>query len=151
MVTYTLWTNACPQIYHCLVENALYGYINIARDPSVIATDSSNSYNKATGVPKLTDVFTEEDPDISQKPFVLDRRSYIDNMFISATSRSLFDDKMNRLLKAFDKWNLSISLAISLWGRRKVDYLGHQISLAGLQAHLDLGSFVNIPFPRMCR
>ena len=148
MVTYTLWTNACTQIYHCLVENALYGYINIDRDPSVIATDSSNSYIMATGVPKLTDVFTEEEPDISQKPSVLDRRSYIDNLLFSAPSRSFLHDKINRLLEIFDELNLSICLAD---GRRKVDHLGHQISLAGLQAHLDLGSFVNIPFPRMCR
>ena len=43
-------------------------------------------------------------------------------------------------------------MAKSLWGRRKVEYLGHQISLAGLEANpKDLGSLVNIPFPRTLR
>ena len=38
------------------------------------------------------------------------------------------------------------------WERHKVDYLGHQISLAGLEAHpKDLGSLVNVPFPRTLR
>ena len=53
------------------------------------------------------------------------------------------------MIRACDKWNLSINLAKSFWGRRKVEYLGHQISLAGLEANpKDLGSLVNIPFPR---
>ena len=47
---------------------------------------------------------------------------------------------------------LSISLTKRFWGRRKVDYLGHQASLSGLEAHpKDLGSLVNIPFPRTLR
>ena len=37
-------------------------------------------------------------------------------------------------------------------GRSKVEYLGHQVSFAGLEAHLkDLGSLVNIPFPGTLR
>ena len=33
-----------------------------------------------------------------------------------------------------------------------MDYIGHQVSLAGLEAHpKDLGSLVNIPFPRTLR
>ena len=40
----------------------------------------------------------------------------------------------------------------SFWGRLKVDYLGHQVSLQGLEAHpKDLGSIVNIPFPGTLR
>ena len=38
------------------------------------------------------------------------------------------------------------------WGRSKVEYLGHQVSLAGLEANpKDLGSLVNIPFPTTFR
>ena len=59
---------------------------------------------------------------------------------------------MDRLLRACDTWNLSISLTKGFWGRRKVDYLGHQVSLAGLKAHpKDLGSQVNISFSRTLR
>ena len=60
--------------------------------------------------------------------------------------------KAERLLKACDKWNLSISLAKRFWGRRKVKYLGHQISLAGLEANpKDLRWLLNIPFTRTLR
>ena len=43
--------------------------------------------------------------------------------------------KVKRLLEVCDKWNLSISVAKRFWGRRKVEYLGHQISIAGLEAN----------------
>ena len=44
------------------------------------------------------------------------------------------------------------SLDKSFWGRRKVNYMGHQISLAGLEAYpKDLESLVNIPFPKTLR
>ena len=47
---------------------------------------------------------------------------------------------------------ISISLAKRFWGRRKVDYLGHQVSLAEFEENpKDLGSLVNIPFPRSLR
>ena len=39
--------------------------------------------------------------------------------------------KGGAMLEACNKWNLSISLAKRFWGRRKVDYLGHQISIGG--------------------
>ena len=59
---------------------------------------------------------------------------------------------MERLLEVCNRWNLSIILDKSFWGRRKVDYLGHQVSLAELEANpKDLGSLVNMPFPRSLR
>ena len=131
-----------PQIYQRLIDNALYGYLKIGIAPDNIATRS----------PKLIDVFTEGELDTSQEPSVLGRRSYIDDILIPATSWSSLYIKVERLLEVCDKCNLSISLAKSFWGRRKVDYLGHQVSLAGLEAHpKDLGSLVNIPFPRTLR
>ena len=59
---------------------------------------------------------------------------------------------MERLLDVCNRWNLSISLAKSFWGRRKVDYLGHQVSLAGLEAKpKDLGSLVKKRLHRSLR
>ena len=56
---------------------------------------------------------------------------------------------MERLLEVCDGWNLSISVAKRFWGRRKVDYLDHQVPLEVLEVHpKDLDSIVNIPFPR---
>ena len=83
---------------------------------------------------------------------MLGRRSYIDDILIPAKSWSSLYEKVERLLEVCDKWNLSISLTKRFWGCQKVDYLGHQVSLAGLEAHpKDLGSLVNIPFPRTLR
>ena len=131
-----------PQIYQRLIDNALYGYVRIGtdHDPTI------------AGSPKLIDVFTEGEPDTDRSPSILGRRSYIDDILIHATSwRSLYE-KVEKLMEACNKWNLSISLMKSFWGRHKVDYLGHQISLEGLEAHpKDLGSLVNVPFPRTLR
>ena len=131
-----------PQIYQRLIDNALYGYLKIGADKDENATDS----------PKLIDVFVEGEPETDQTSSVLGRRSYIDDILIPATSWTSLYDKVERLLTACDRWNLSISLTKSFWGRRKVDYLGHQVSLAGLEANpKDLGSLVNIPFPTTLR
>ena len=130
------------QIYQRLIDNALYGYLKIGADKDENATDS----------PKLIDVFVEGEPETDQTSSVLGRRSYIDDILIPATSWTSLYDKVERLLTACDRWNLSISLTKSFWGRRKVDYLGHQVSLAGLEANpKDLGSLVNIPFPTTLR
>ena len=98
------------------------------------------------------DVFTEGEPDTDPKLSVLGRRSCIDDILIPATSWASLYEKVERLLEACDKWNLSISVAKRFWGRRKVGYMGHQVSLAGLEAHpKDLGSPVNIPFAQTLR
>ena len=61
-------------------------------------------------------------------------------------------NKVERLLTVCDRWNLSISLTKRFCGRRKVDYLGHQVSLAGLGDNpKDIGSLVNFPFPTTLR
>ena len=83
---------------------------------------------------------------------VLGRMSYINDIMILAKSWESLYRKVERLLDVCLRWNLSISLAKSFWRRRKVDYLGHQVSLDGLEAKPnDLGSSVNIPFPRSLR
>ena len=131
-----------PQIYQRLIDNALYGYLKITPDPDV----------NITGSPKLVDVFTEGEPDPDPNPSVLGRRSYIDDILIPATSWTLLYEKVERLLDVCDKWNLSISLTKSSWGPQKVNYLGHRVSHAGLEAYpKDLKSLVNIPFPRTLR
>ena len=98
-----------PQIYQRLIDNALYGYIKIGSRSDAISTGSSN----------LIDVFTEGVPNDDHKPFVLGRKSYIDDILIPANSWTSLYDKVERLLKACDLWNLSISLAKSFWGRRR--------------------------------
>ena len=68
---------------------------------------------------KLIDVFTEGEPDTDQRPLVLGRRSYIDDILtLAATWESLYG-KVERLLEVCNKWNLLISLTKGFIGRRK--------------------------------
>ena len=65
---------------------------------------------------------------------------------------NLCAQKVERLLEACDKWNLSISLTNCFGGCRKVDYLEHRVSMDGLKAlPKNLESLVNIPFPSTLR
>ncbi|CAI5719702.1 unnamed protein product [Peronospora destructor] len=126
-----------PQIYQRLIDNALYGHLKIGAN-----------HDEQSDV----DVFKDGEAETDSRPSVLGRRSYIDDILVPATSWDSLYEKVKRLLEVCNKWNLSISLAKSFWGRRKVDYLGHQVSVDGLEAHpKDLESLVNIPFPRTLR
>ncbi|OWZ04850.1 LOW QUALITY PROTEIN: reverse transcriptase [Phytophthora megakarya] len=93
-----------PQIYQRLVDNALYGFLKISPSGDVEST---------------TDVFqtgTADDPD---RESVLERRSYIDDIMIAAESWDQMCRRVEDLLEACDKWNLSISMAKSFWGMDK--------------------------------
>ena len=131
-----------PQIYQRLIDNVLYGYLKIGTRPNTVASGSSD----------LIDVLTGGEPDSDINASVLGRRSYIDDILIPAKSWESLYRKVERLMDVCNRWNLSISLAKSFWGRRKVDYLGHQVSLAELEANpKDQNSLVNIPFIRSLR
>ena len=47
-----------PQIYQRLIDNALYGYLTIASDPSVISPNTDNIFTESS---KLINVFSEGD------------------------------------------------------------------------------------------
>ena len=102
-----------PQIYQRLIDNALYGYLKIGTDPNAIATGSVDFTDMVTRSPKLVDVFTEGEPETSQKPSVLDRSSYIDDILIPATSWTSLYDKVKRLLEVSMDGNCrSVSLRV---------------------------------------
>ncbi|KAE8978835.1 hypothetical protein PR002_g24598 [Phytophthora rubi] len=127
-----------PQIYQRLIDNALYGYLKISAD---VANDS-----------EPRDVFLTGEAETEQKSSVLGRRSYIDDILVTADSWDTLCNKVDRLLEVCDKWNLSISVVKSFWGLRKVDYLGHQVSMDGLEAHpKDLQALADLPFPSTLR
>ena len=65
-----------PQIYQRRIDNALYGYLKTGENMDSIAT----------GQPKLTDVFTEGEPETDRSPSVTGRRYYIDGILILATT-----------------------------------------------------------------
>ncbi|KAE8953896.1 hypothetical protein PR001_g32707, partial [Phytophthora rubi] len=126
-----------PQIYQRLIDNALYGFLRI---PTVADQNT------------LTDLFEEGHPEEAGEHSVLGRRSYIDDILVTAGSWDLLCDRVKALLEACDKWNISISVAKSFWGLKKVGYLGHRVSDEGLEADpKDLSALTDIPFPRTLR
>ena len=104
-----------PQIYQHMVDNAWYGYLTIG--------DRQKSSDH--GVSQHVDVFTDGKSNPHRRPSVLGRRSYIDDILILASSWTSLYQKVNRLLEVCDQCNLSICLPKSVWGWRKVEYLGH--------------------------
>ncbi|OWZ13640.1 LOW QUALITY PROTEIN: reverse transcriptase [Phytophthora megakarya] len=126
-----------PQIYHRMIDNALDGFTRIpktADDPEVW---------------KYFKVGEQENPG---KPSVLGRRSYIDDIFVPPDNWGWLCDRVEDLLEACNKWNLSISVVISFWGMSKVEYLGHKVSHDGLEANpKDLSALTDLEFSRSLR
>ncbi|KAG3087885.1 hypothetical protein PI125_g18520 [Phytophthora idaei] len=101
-----------PQIYQRLLDNALYGFTRIPRrgeDP-------------------------EGEPGDRHKALVLGRRSYTDDILAPGRSWDQLCDRVDALLRACDRWNVSISVAKSYQRMDKVVYLGHRVSKEGLEA-----------------
>ncbi|OWY97840.1 reverse transcriptase, partial [Phytophthora megakarya] len=120
-----------PQIYQRIVDNALYGHMRIKPDQ-----DRSNP----------VDVFEEGEPEPEPKPSVLGRRSYVDDILVTGDTLDNMCNRVNKPLGVCDRWNLSISVAKSYWGRRKIAYLGHEVFSAGLGAKLkELEAIANLP------
>ncbi|OWY90971.1 reverse transcriptase [Phytophthora megakarya] len=83
--------------------------------------------------PNPVDVFEEGEPKPEPKPSVLGWRSYVDGILVTGDS---WDSMCNRVDKPLDVC------------RRKVAYLGHEVSSAGLEANpKELDAIANIPFP----
>ncbi|OWY93100.1 reverse transcriptase [Phytophthora megakarya] len=60
--------------------------------------------------------------------------------------------RVEDLLEACDKWNLSIIVTKSFWGVDNVGYLGHRVSIGGLEASPKvLKSLTDLPFPGSLR
>ncbi|OWZ08365.1 reverse transcriptase [Phytophthora megakarya] len=122
-----------PQIYQRLVDNALYEFLKISRSGDAGAT---------------TDVFQTGIADDPDRGSVLGRRPYIDDIMITVESWDQMCQRVEGLLEACDKWNLSISVAKIFWGMDKVGYLGHRVSIEGLEANpKDLKSLTDLPLP----
>ncbi|OWZ22129.1 reverse transcriptase [Phytophthora megakarya] len=93
-----------PQIYQQLLGNDLYGFPKIG--------NGENAEDQA-------DVFTSGEPEMGHGSSVLGRRSYIDDILATADSWDNLCEKVEGLLDACDRWNLSISVVKSAWGMRK--------------------------------
>uniref|UniRef100_H3GFB6 Integrase catalytic domain-containing protein n=1 Tax=Phytophthora ramorum TaxID=164328 RepID=H3GFB6_PHYRM len=117
-----------PQIYQRLIDNALYGYLQISPD-----RDHAEP----------TDVFEKGEPEAIPGPSVLGRRSYIDDILITADTWDSICQNVEALLDACERWNLSISVVKSFWGHRKVeartafDLLKDKLAATPILRHFD--------------
>ncbi|OWZ09951.1 reverse transcriptase [Phytophthora megakarya] len=114
-----------PQMYQRLVDNALYGFWKISRSGDAGST---------------TDVFRTGIADDPDRESVLGRRSHIDDIMIAAESWDQMCRRVEDLLEACDNQELL--------GMDKVGYLGHRVSIGGLEVSpKDLKSLTDLPFP----
>ncbi|OWY90106.1 reverse transcriptase, partial [Phytophthora megakarya] len=126
-----------PQIYQRMIDNALYGFTRIPKSEDHGST---------------ADVYEGGEPVDPGSLSVLGRRSYIDDILIPANSWNQLCDRVEGLLEACDKWNLSISVVKSFWGMPKVEFLGHKVSRNGLGANpKDLSALTDLAFPGSLR
>ncbi|KAE8999481.1 hypothetical protein PR001_g19044 [Phytophthora rubi] len=135
---------SAPQIYQRMLDNALYGFTRIPRlegDPVSKPPDPETS-------PDLIPTEPKEDG----KKSVLGRRSYIEDILITAESGDHLCSRVEGLLDVCDELNLSISVVKSFWGKSQVEYLGHKVSSRGLEANpKDLSALTDLPFPGSLR
>ncbi|KAE8999012.1 hypothetical protein PR002_g18582 [Phytophthora rubi] len=133
-----------PQIYQRMLDNALYGFTRIPRlegDPVSKQLD-----------PKTSPDLIPAEPKDDGKKSVLGRRSYIDDILITAESWDHLCNRVEGLLDVCDEWNLSINVVKSFWGKDQVEYLGHKVSNHGLEANpKDLSALTDLPFPGSLR
>ncbi|GMF25375.1 unnamed protein product [Phytophthora fragariaefolia] len=86
-------------------------------------------------------------PMVYPMPLINDLLDDLDEV-LWAKAWDMLCEYVDKLLDACDEWNLSISVAKSFWGLKKVDYLGHRISAGGMEARpKDLSSLADLPFP----
>ncbi|KAE9293119.1 hypothetical protein PR003_g24588, partial [Phytophthora rubi] len=133
-----------PQIYQRMLDNALYGFTRIPRL-------EKNPARKQPDPEASPDLIPSEPKDDDKKS-VLGRRSYIDDILITAESWDHLCKRVEGLLEVCDEWNLSISVVKSFWGKNRVEYLGHKVSSHGLEANpKDLSALTELPFPGSLR
>ncbi|OWY96323.1 reverse transcriptase, partial [Phytophthora megakarya] len=118
-----------------------FGLKNAPRSINLVDSPGSRSL-------KITEVFEDAEPVDPGKPSVLGRRSHIDDILITANNWDQVYDRVEGLLEACDKRNLSIGVVRSFWGMPKVEYLGHKVSHNGLEANSkDRLALTALPFP----
>ncbi|KAE8980248.1 hypothetical protein PR002_g24183 [Phytophthora rubi] len=127
-----------------MLDNALYGFTQIPRleeDPVSKRPD-----------PEMSPDLIPTEPKDDGKKSVLGRRSFIDDILITAESWDHLCSRVEGLLDVRDEWNLSSSVVKSFWGKSQVEYLGHKVSSHGLEANpKDLSTLTDLPFPGSLR
>ncbi|OWZ17370.1 LOW QUALITY PROTEIN: reverse transcriptase [Phytophthora megakarya] len=118
-------------------HNTLYGFLKVSR----LSDAGTTTAVFQTGI--------ADDPD---RGSVLRRRSYMDDVMITAESWDHMRQMVEDLLEACDKWNLLICVAKRFWGMDKVGYRGQRVLIGGLEVNpKDLKSLTDLPSPGSLR
>ena len=98
------------------------------------------------------DIFTEGEPDQSEYTPVLGRRSFVDDISFGHVSFWGCCIMLIRLAARFQECRISISMTKSLFLKKRVGFLSHEVSFQGIDAApKNLPDLQALPFPRSKR
>ncbi|KAE9313017.1 hypothetical protein PR003_g19611 [Phytophthora rubi] len=80
----------------------------------------------------LADMYSSGEPDESSLGPVLDRRSFVDDICFGSETFDACLATLDRLLSRFQECRISVSFSESLFVQRKVGFLSHDVSAAGI-------------------
>ncbi|KAE8900246.1 hypothetical protein PF003_g15836 [Phytophthora fragariae] len=80
----------------------------------------------------LADMYSSGEPDESSLVPVLDRRSFVDDICFGSETFEACLATLDRLLSRFQECRISVSFSKSLFVQRKVGFLSHDVSAAGI-------------------
>ncbi|KAE8968601.1 hypothetical protein PR003_g31764 [Phytophthora rubi] len=80
----------------------------------------------------LADMYSSGEPDKSSLVPVLDRRSFVDDICFGSETFEACLATLDRLLSRFQECRISVSFSKSLFVQRKVGFLSHDVSAAGI-------------------
>ncbi|GMG17775.1 unnamed protein product [Phytophthora fragariaefolia] len=87
-----------PQIYQRLLDNALYGFLKITKRQDHQARNAGEQSRQ-----RPIDLFRDGEPDMDKESSVLGRRSYIDDILITAGSWEMLCERVDKRLDACDE------------------------------------------------
>ncbi|KAE8966551.1 hypothetical protein PR001_g28371 [Phytophthora rubi] len=100
----------------------------------------------------LADMYSSGEPDESSLVPVLDRRSFVDDICFGSETFEACLATLDRLLSRFQECRISVSVSKSLFVQRKVGFLSHDVSAAGIAPDAKKAAAVTeLSFPRLRR
>ncbi|KAG3076151.1 hypothetical protein PI125_g21585 [Phytophthora idaei] len=130
--------------------------LEAARNRATIQTKftADHEASRATGpLQKLVnspdaDIFSTGEPDELSLVPVLERRSFVDDIFFGGETFDSCLATLDRLLARFEDYRISVSFTKGLFIKSKVDFLSHEVSRDGIRADPKKMQAIEVlPFP----
>ncbi|KAG2809149.1 hypothetical protein PC111_g16174 [Phytophthora cactorum] len=94
------------------------------------------------------EMFSTGEPDESSLVPVLERRSFVDDIFFGGETFDSCLATLDRLLARFEECRISVSFTKSLFIKSNVDFLSHEVSRVGVRADpKTMQTIAALPFP----